>query len=471
MKILKTIILLIILIGLDSTTAQNLQEQMQQILNSTLTNPDEYGIAIFSTNQNKFLFESNSEAMLLPASTTKLYTTSTAILFLDDEYTVNTEILTDDINLIDNSIDGNIFFKGYGDPTFTISNLQKMVNEIKSQGVKRINGNIIVDDSFFDEILFREEWIEDENLNVPLPAICATTIDKNSITLSVKGSSRTNRKPIVSYSTNLDYFTITNSAKTTGRRTRLGTSVQQKNDGEKITLTGTIPRNRSATIKVQIKNPPLFVGHLLRDLLLKNGIEFKGKILTQSSPELLNLLASNQTPLISLISEINKKSDNFFAEHLFKIIGANYTEGPGGAFDASQAIFTFLKSANLYEDEMSIVDGSGISRNNQFSAKALVRLLTYIYFTKNDFLPFYNSMSIAGVDGTMANRLIGTSAANNCRAKTGTLRGVTATAGYVRSKNNDLIIFSMNFNSLRRSSDFYRDTMDKIIDLLAESAN
>lgn len=469
MKIFKLITLLCILLVFGSAAAQNLQDRIQQILSSTRTNTDEYGIAIFSTNQNKFLFENNSEATLLPASTTKLYTTATAILFLGDEYTVNTEILTDDVNLTDNSIDGNIFLKGFGDPTFTIPNLQKMVSEIMAQGIKRISGNIIVDDSFFDEILFREEWIEDENRNVPLPAICATTIDKNSITLSLRGNSRTNRKPTVSIFPNLDYFTVVNSAKTTGRRTRIGTVVQQMQSGEKITVTGTIPRNRSSSIKVHIKNPPLFIGNLLKNLLIQGGIEFTGKILTRTSPEVLNLLVSNETPLISLISEINKRSDNFIAEHLFKIIGANYSEGSGGAFDATQAIFTFLKSTNLFEEEMSILDGSGISRNNQFSMKALVRLLTHMYFTKDDFEQFFNSLSIAGVDGTMGSRLVGTSAANNCRAKTGTLRGVTATAGYVTSKDNDLIIFAMNFNSFKRSASYYRDIMDNIISLLSET--
>ena len=468
MKIQRFYIPLFVVLSFLHANAQELQERIQQILNATKTDSSEYGIAIFSTQENKFLFEQNSESLLLPASTTKLYTTSIALLFLGDEYIVNTEILTDDINLDDNIIDGNIFFKGYGDPSFSISHLEEMVKAIKLKGIKNIKGDIIVDDSFFDEILFREEWIEDENRNVPLPAICATTIDKNTITLSVRGNSRTNRKPSVSFSPKMDYFTVVNSARTTGRRIRIGAVVHQTKDGEKISVTGTIPRNRLATIKVQIKNPPLFIGHLLKIILTKNGIGFNGKIITQPAPEVLNLLSSQETPLVNLISEINKRSDNFIAEHLFKIIGANYSEGSGGAFDASQAIITFLKSSNLYEEDLSIVDGSGISRSNKFSAKALVRLLTHIYYTKDEFNHFYNSLSIAGVDGTLGNRMSGSAAYSNCRAKTGTLRGVTTTSGYVTSNDNDLIIFSMNFNSFKRSANYYRDVMDRIIILLAE---
>jgi PBP4 family serine-type D-alanyl-D-alanine carboxypeptidase len=469
MKIQRSYILLFLALNFSFANAQELQERIQQILNSTRTNPSEYGIAIFSTRTNKFLFENNSESLLIPASTAKLYTTSTALLFLGDEYNVKTEISTDDMNINDHIIDGNIFFKGYGDPTFSILNLEEMVKTIKSRGIKSIKGDIIVDDSFFDEILFREEWIEDENRNIPLPAICAATIDRNTLTLSIRGNSRIGRKPSVSITPNIDYFTVVNSARTSGRRVRISTTANLTKDGEKISVTGTIPRNRTATIKVLIKNPPLFIGNLLNIILSKNGIEFKGKILTQSSPEVLNLLSSHGTPLVNLIFEINKRSDNFIAEHLFKIIGANYSEGSGGAFDATQAIFTFLKSSDLYEEDLSIVDGSGISRNNKFSAKALVRLLTHIYYTKDEFNHFYNSLSIAGIDGTMEGRMHDTPAFNNCHAKTGTLRGVNATAGYVTSKDHDLIIFSMNFNSFRRSANYYRDVMDRVISLLAET--
>ncbi len=169
-----------------------------------------------------------------------------------------------------------------------------------------------------------------------------------------------------------------------------------------------------------------------------------------------------------MISEINKQSNNFYAEHLFKIIGANYAGEGGGAFDASQAILTFLKTADLYENNMSILDGSGISRGNRFSAHALSKLLSYMYFTIDAFEPFYRSLSIAGVDGTLSRRMTNTFAFNNCRGKTGTLNNVTSLAGYLKTKSNDMLTFVININCSKKSSNYFRQLQDDIVNLLCE---
>lgn len=447
----------------------DLQTQIQSMLKKTLSKNSKYSVTCYSTNQKKFIVDINSDIPLIPASTNKLITTGTALFNLGINFTINTEIYTDDVNLNDGIINGNIYFKGKGDPTITTATLDSLIRSIKNQNIHKITGDIIIDDSFFEETFERNEWIEDENISVPLPPISSVTLNYNSITLKVTGSKKINQKAFVEAPENTGYFKVVNKTKTSNRTTKLSAVSNFTGTGEIITLTGTIRKNFTRYLRVHIKNPAVYTGHLVAALIKNQNIQFNGKIKKGSIPKLVNLIAVNKTPLIEFLKPINKNSNNFYAEHLFLIIGGEYSGGYGSPFDASQAINSFLKSIHIYNKDFNIVDGSGISRKNSISNRMLVNFMNHIYLTPGIFNEYYNSLSIPQIDGTLQDRMSNLFPPNRMRAKTGTLNGVVSLAGYVVAKSGDLIIFAINFNYSKGNINKLRQIQDDIITLIADS--
>ena len=165
---------------------------------------------------------------------------------------------------------------------------------------------------------------------------------------------------------------------------------------------------------------------------------------------------------------INKHSDNFLAECLFKTLGAEVSGEQGNSFYSQQAIKKFLKENNVYSPGTEIVDGSGISRLDQATPLAINGVLEKMYFDLNHFDDFYNSLSIAGVDGTLRGRMIGSDAENNFRGKTGSLNGVSGLAGYLTTSGGDDLIITIIFEFNRGGWGYYRDIQDQIVSLLLD---
>ncbi|MGB9664576.1 MAG: D-alanyl-D-alanine carboxypeptidase/D-alanyl-D-alanine endopeptidase [Ignavibacteria bacterium] len=447
----------------------DIEVKIKQILQKSLPKNSKYSITCFSTSKNEYLLKINSDLILIPASTNKLFTTGVALMSLGPDFAINTELYTEDRDLSDGIINGNVYLKGYGDPTITTDDLKNLISKLKSLKINSITGNLIIDDSFFEETFYRNEWIEEENISVPLPPISAITINNNSIFLKVIGSNKIGKPGNIIIEEELEYFQIINNTKTTKSRTKLSVNSKFINNKEVITVSGNIRRNSSSLLRIHIKKPEYYAGNLLVKLIRENGIGFWGDIKKGKVPKFSDRISETSTPLIEFLKPINKNSNNFYAEHLFLVIGANYAGSEGSPFDASKAIITYLKSLNIYEPEFNMVDGSGISRQNQFSTETLVKFLYHIYLNPGVFNEFYNSLSIPQNDGTLHSRLSNLFPPDRLRGKTGTLNGVTALAGYVVAKSGDLLIFAINFNYHKGNQYRMRKLQDNIVTLIADS--
>jgi D-alanyl-D-alanine carboxypeptidase/D-alanyl-D-alanine-endopeptidase (penicillin-binding protein 4) len=353
---------------------------------------------------------------MIPASNTKLFTCATALELMGGNYLISTKILADK-EPIDGTLDGNIYIKGFGNPTFTSDDLDELVSQLYDSGLRKVTGEVIGDDTYFDNVYSRDDWISEERANVKLPPISAIIIDRNRTVVSKKRRGRYR-----------NYF-------------------------------------------VNVDNPPLFAAKMLRDKLISSGIEVAGNAISSQSPDSAITIAESVIELHELIELINKNSDNFYAECLFKTLGAVYSGKQSNSFFSTQAILNYIEDAGIYSAGTKIVDGSGISRFDQVTAGALVGLLEKMYFNINKFEDFYNSLSIAGVDGTLHKRMIGTAAENNFRGKTGTLNGVSSLSGYVTNGGDDDIIVCIIFEYTKGSASKYKSIQDRIIEKLARWKN
>ncbi len=410
----KKIILLILLIYC-SAFAGGLEELLNSIQAVLAQCPEgtKTGLLIYNPLTQDTIIKINHTESMIPASNTKLFTTAAALDIMGSNFQLSVRLHTDDTEISDGIIDGNLYLKGLGNPLFTSEELTAMVDSLVKIGIRKINGDIVGDDTYFDNVYTRDDWIKDEKANVKLPPISALVLDRNRTT-----------------------------------------EIRKK-------------RGRFRTYFVNIENPPLYAAEKLKDILEEFHIEVNGEAVISETPLTASLLMEYSVMLSDVIKIINKRSDNFLAECLFKSIGAEASGKQGNSFYSTQAVLSFIKDNGIFSDGTSIVDGSGISRFDQVTPAAIVGLLEKMYFDLNNFDDFYNSLSIAGVDGTLDDRLKGTYAENNFRGKTGTLNGVCSVAGYLTTAGGEDLIICIIFEFEKGSWKTFRKLQDEIIEATA----
>ena len=418
-------ILFLIVILLSQVFGSNkdiIKNKIEEVL-TKLPSTTNSAILIYNPLTRDTIFQLHHTLSVIPASNTKLFTTAIALSILGGNYPLATKILTEDKNIKDGVINGNLYIKGYGNSTFTTSELEHMVLELKKMGIRKIIGNIVGDDSFFDEIYTRADWITDDTQNLKLPPISALVIDRNGT---------------------LEHRKI--------RYKRRGRT-----------------RIRVVDYYKQISNPPLFVAKLLREKLIAAGIKVSKDAVKGVTPSNAVVLSESKILLKDLVKIINKHSDNFLAECLFKTIGAAATNKQGNSFYSTQTILKFLKDNGIFSEGTSIVDGSGLSRFDKVTVGAICGLLEKMYFDMKNFDDFYNSLSIAGIDGTLRHRMRGSTAENDFHGKTGTLNGVSSLSGYLKTANGDVLIVSMIFDFNSGGTQLHREIENEIIEILTNT--
>jgi D-alanyl-D-alanine carboxypeptidase len=386
---------------------QKIEDLLEDVPSGTKT-----AIMIYNPLTEDTILSINPTEEMIPASNTKLFTSAVALDLMGGDYLLSTKILSGDNDLSDGTIDGNIYIKGYGNPLFSSDDLEDLVNKLFDSGLRKVTGDVIGDDSYFDNVYSRDDWINDERANVKLPAISALVVDRNRTTTIKKR------------------------------------------------------RGRYRTYFVNIKNPPLFAAQKLKEKLISIGVEVKGDPLSSQVTDSAKILVESSISLKDVLQQMNKKSDNFLAECLFKNIGAVYSNQQGNSFYSTQAILTYIRDNGIFSKGTQIVDGSGISRFDKVTAGSLTGLLEKVYFNVNYFKDFYESLSIAGVDGTLKDRMIGSPAENNFRGKTGTLNGVSSLSGYLTTADGDDLIVCIFFEFTKDGARKYRNIQDSIVETL-----
>lgn len=209
-------------------------------------------------------------------------------------------------------------------------------------------------------------------------------------------------------------------------------------------------------------------GHLLKTILMQKGINIGGQVTTGKVPSDARSIAKHLSPLLAdIIKLMNKPSDNWIAEMLFKAIGAEVKGEPGTWKKGRETVDEFLGEIMGELPAHRFVDGSGLSRYNLLNAELLIKLLIYMYHNFELMPEYMASLPIAGVDGTLKNRMQGMSAEKVLRAKTGTLSGVSALAGYTKTADGEVLAFGFLISHYVGSAATARGIQDKIGNYLA----
>lgn len=356
-------------------------------------------VQIASADKYDLLYEHNPQEQMIPASITKLVTAAAAIHYLGVGYEFKTIVFTDDSNIKDGVVNGNIYLKGYGDPDLSSGDIAELAEKIAEKNITEITGNIIYDDSFLDNEYY-------------------------SLANYYKGDTHQNYWPYVS-GINLN-----------------------KNPGS--------------------SDPAATAAGILSGNLISANVKLGGIVTSGVTPPAANEIADVSHTLFQVISRMNKESDNHSAITVFKVVGAKFSSAPGSISKGQEAVLNFLTSIGNPRNSFEILEGSGLSRFNSVNSDLYIRLLKYMYDNIETFDYFYNSLSIAGVDGTLRNRMVGTEAEKNVHAKTGTLNSVSALSGYAVSRDRELILFYIDMNGFGSGANMERYGQDLICEAICQ---
>jgi serine-type D-Ala-D-Ala carboxypeptidase/endopeptidase (penicillin-binding protein 4) len=439
---------------------RELRARIERILNSYGFEHVSLGMKIVSLDNNELLFEKNSHQLLMPASNMKIVTAAAALLRLGPEFRYETTLQTDG-EVVNGSLNGNLIVIGTGDPTISsrmqggdaLATFRDWSDALREQGIRRIDGSIIGVDTYFDDQRVAYGW-PPNSFNSPYAAeVSALQFNDNVVAVYVKGS-KSGRLASVRLDPYNRYFRIQNRVITrSGHSNRF---VAYRAEGSNtIILRGRIgTRDQTDVRYITVHEPAGYFSAVLKETLEKNGIrvrEYRRATRDEgdgirNNPDRYRVLYTHQSqPLRIILTEMMKSSQNLFADSLAKTISAMETT-KGSFSGAQQAIRKTLASFGFPSREFVMEDGSGLSSYNFVSANLLVQILAGMY-QHPAFEHFYKSFPIAGVDGTLKNRMIGTAAEGNVRAKTGFIGSARSLSGYVTTRDGEHVAFAMLANN------------------------
>lgn len=417
-----------------------LEQRIEQLLSLILPGRNRIGIAVLDLDSGQLVYGKNADLQLNIASNVKLFTTAAALTLLGPEYRFKT-VLYGDRDKTDKAGEWkNIYLRGYGDPWLSTEDLWKLTNELTVRGVKKIKGDVIIDDSFFDEQRVGpafEQKNQDSAYRAPQGAV---SLNSNAITIRVLPGISEGQPARVILDPASAYIVLQNEARTVGNgRTSLLVDASEEKDavaGRERTIVrvrGTIRASESSGMDFhkRVAHPDLYAGYTLVDLLSKRGIVVVGKVNRGTAPPSASLLDTHYSqPLGVLVRDINKRSNNFTAEQVLKSLGADASGKPGSWQKGLQAVGRYLETLGILPGKYHMVNGSGLFDSNRFTATQVVTLLRAAYRDFRIAADFVASLAVAGADGTIAHRMGGTPADRYVRAKTGTLNGISCLSGF-----------------------------------------
>ncbi len=461
----------------DSAKSINaFRNQINQVLNDVNLKGAQYGIAVYSQSAQKFIFQKNVEKLLTPASNTKLFTTFTAMSFLGPNFNIKTSVFCLPSVIKGNQINGDIYLYGRGDINLSINDMEILAEKIRNLGIRKINGDVYADPTFFDKDFQRSSYSGDNEEVEPTGPVYALSIEGNLINVLVKAGSKSGVKANIQIIPSSRSFEIVNNtqvgavAKKKKGAAVGGVSTAMRTEGDKtiFTISGTIPPNQTKYYSFYNKSPEITTAGVLKERLEVMGVKVTGEVKIGKCQEIKSggakEIASCGNPLYEIMYQVNKKSNNYLAEMVFKIIGGYYGKYPVTAQSAREKVMQVLDSNYIPHQGFMLNDGCGLSRRNLVNVDGLSKLLI-MNRKKRWGREFDSTFAIAGVDGTLRKRMVGTAAAGNLRAKTGTLRNVSSLAGYVGTKSEDEFIFAFIFNG--GSVGYYKQIENKIGEIMA----
>lgn len=438
---------------------QGQSNAVNHFVSSRITQDANISLCVKDLETGKTLQQFRPNNSAVPASTMKLITTATMLEKYGPDFRFETRVEYDGVLGADGVLRGNIIVRGGGDPTLGSEKvgdklfLDKWLNAIQLAGIKSVQGAVIADARIFDREVQNPRWVWEDVGNYYAPGIHGISYLDNSLRVTFRSGPIGSTPTIVRHWPELEGMQFDVQLKSTS----IGYDSAYFYGPAFInyrSVHGAIPANRSEfLVRADIPNPSLTLAQHLREQLVARGINVQGFATDNVSNVPItgqNIYKHFSAPLSEIITETNVKSNNHYAEYLFRFLGAN--NGVEGTTARSiRSINAFWRARGLPVDEIFVSDGSGLSPTNGVSANFFVELLTYMDKKSKHSTVFRNSLAIAGKTGTLSSFLKATALDSKVFAKSGTLSRVKSYAGYIEN-NGKRYAFAIIVNNPNGSS-------------------
>ncbi len=424
------------------------------------------GILVVSLKDGRTLYERDADIMLIPASNQKLLTSAAALHRLGADYRYITRLWASGEVDAQGVLHGDMILQGSGDPTLLLRDIEAMAEAVEKAGIRRIEGYLLYDESAFDGVRRGWDWAWDDEPYYYSPCLSAICVERNAITVFVSPGAKVGDEPRIRVSPATSYLIVRNEATTAPAGTPSTIYITREHARNIAIVRGRIPLDAqpdSARQALSVEEPPRYAMWLLREVLEKRGITTRYRTaLPDRVPKGARLLYTHSSPpLRDILPLLNKPSDNLIAECLMRTLGLEM-HGEGSAAAGERVMLDFLRQAGVDLAGLNIIDGSGLSRRNQITARNLVNLLRFMA-SHPQAKVFSDSLPVAGVDGTLRNRMRDTIAQGRVRAKTGSLGRVSTLSGYLTTQSGEELAFAILMNNYNGTSATARAVQDAIV--------
>jgi D-alanyl-D-alanine carboxypeptidase/D-alanyl-D-alanine-endopeptidase (penicillin-binding protein 4) len=458
----------------------------------------------------RVLYSLNADKLFVPASNTKLFTTVSALALVGPDYRFHTTVEANAPLDKYGRIDGDVVLVGRGDPNLsgrtlpyalktersqssTIA-LENLADQMVKAGVKYIDGDVVADDSYYVNEPYGTGWSQDDLQWAFGAPVSALTVNDNVIFVNVLPGERPGDRAFVTLDPPTAYYNVANRILTvaTGGVHKIG--VHRDQGSRTVTVWGTVTVNDAVDRQeLAAEDPASYAAQLFYEILARRGIAVYGHARTQRT-EVANVVTENvpaaallplqsllpaatnraslvlasydSLPFIEDLQVINKTSQNLHAEMALRLLGKN-GGGIGNSETGLKVEANVLTQAGLDAEEYDLHDGCGLSRENLVSPAALVKLLQYA--TAQPWAAkFQDTLPVAGVDGSLADRWKGSDVVGHVRAKTGTMDHVNALSGYAATLSGRNLAFSIMVNNHALKNGRVREVIDQIVEAMVD---
>lgn len=475
----------------DAAAAARFGARADALLGAAPASKGDWGLLIVDAKTGETLYEKNPASYFVPASNMKLFTTALALAKLGPDYTFHTTLETRGTISPDGTLSGDVFLVGRGDPNLSNRKfpfelkeefdgppekvLTEFADALVARGVAEITGDVIGDDSYFPPGRYPDGWEIGDMVWEYGAAISAIVVNDNKVTLTLTPGDKMGDPAVPSVAPPTPDFRVQNEVITSAAEVKSDLTLTRDPGSNLVVVRGTLPaKSAPRNLVLAIEEPALHSASLLAGLLAERGVKIDGKVRAVHVPDsdstLREILAEHvSVPLADSVKLINKISQNLHTEMLLRTV-ARQNGMWSSPEDLAKVPQDFYAAAGIAPGDVIQTDGSGLSRHDLVTPRAVVTLLRYAQ-GQTWFAPYYDSLPVAGIDGSLQDRMKGTIAVGRIHAKTGSIEHVRTLSGFAELPDGRRLIFSFLSNNQGGTNHEAADTLNGLCVAMMEEFN